>query len=193
MLKKITFIGISLLLFSASVSAQDTMLTKEETVNYLQKRLKEVDGRYQTVVGDRFTYSEPSIKLQADGTVELVYTRTSSESFCPGGYPIKYSYRFDPGEIVRVGIFGSEKADDPVRHLGLFFKAKTARAREDHFRERQCTRGLGYKYGTNQQWGDLEEVEYPFFATSPENRGRITRAILHLRDLAKAEEDPFSK
>ena len=192
-MRRIIFLALGVLLFTFSVSAQDAMLTKEETVNYLQKRLKEVDGRYKTVVGDRFTYSDPSIKLQTDGTVELIYTRTSSESFCPGGYPIKYSYRFDPGEIERVGIYGSEKADDPVRHLAIVFKAKTARAREDHFRDRQCNRGLGYKYGTNRQWGDLQEVEFPFFATTPENRGRITRAILHLRDLAKAEEDPFSK
>ena len=109
------------------------------------------------------------------------------------GYSVKYSYRFDPGEIVKVGIYGSEKADDPVGHLSLQFSSRTVRAREDHWNGPRCKSGLGYKYGTNQQWGDLKEVEFPFFATSPENRGRITRAILHLRDLAKAEEDPFSK
>ena len=179
-------------LFAPAASAQDAMLTKEETVNYLQKKLKEVDGRYKTVTGDKFLYREPSLTLLKDGTVELVYTTTSSE-FCLSGYTVKFSYRFNPGEIAKIGIFGSEKADDPIRHLSLKFSARTARAREDHSNGPQCKAGLGYKYGTNQQWGDLTEVEFPFFATFPENRGRITRAFLHLRDLAKAEEDPFAK
>jgi hypothetical protein len=190
-MKKYLFLCL-IALFTTSAMAQDTMLTKEETVNYLQKKLREVDGRYKTVTGVKFFYREPSIMLLTDGTVELVYTATSSE-FCLSGYSVKYSYRFDPGEIVKVGIYSSAKTDDPVRHLYFEFKAKTVRAREDHWKGPRCQSGLGFKYGTNGQWGDLTEVEFPFFATSPENRGRITRAILHLRDLAKAEEDPFSK
>jgi hypothetical protein len=189
-MKKYLFLCL-IALFTTSAMAQDAMLTKEETVNYLHKKLREVEGRFTTIFSSKFYYNAPSINLMKDGTVEVIYTRSSSD-FCLGGYSVKFSYRFDPSEIVRVGTVSANPGDS-VSDLALIFSSRTARAREDHTKGTSCTRSLGHWEGTNGQWGDLGRVNFPYFATSPENSGRITRAILHLRDLAKAEEDPFSK
>jgi len=153
---------------SVSAIAQKEMLTKEETVNYLNKKLQEVDGRELKRSGGTFRYSELSIQIKGD-YVELRYT----EKFA-GGSPCYNTYVFNPAHISKLIPIHDKIAESAVKGIRIDFLAKTARSSI-------CVAVLS----------DANQVFSPYFSALPENRLRIERALLHLRDLAKAEEEPF--
>ena len=154
-----------------SASAQKEMLTKEETVNYLNKKLKEADGRdLITKDGQKRRYSGLYFQIKGD-ELELKYTETF------GTVTVDYTtYVFNPGHISGIVPLGGYQADSPVKRLRITFPTKTPR--------HACCR-----YGATLT--DIDKVDFPYFASLPDNRLRIEKALLHLKDLAKAEEEPF--
>jgi hypothetical protein len=160
---------IAVLGFSAS--AQKEMLTKEETVNYLSKKLQEIDGRNLiTKGGQTRKYSSLSLRIIGDN-LELKHTETY------GTVTVDYTtYVFNPAHISSIVILGGYQDGSPVRRLRIMFPSKTAR--------HACC-------GYTTSLSDTDKVDFPYFASLADNRSRIEKALLHLRDLAKAEEEPF--
>ena len=163
-----------LLIFAVLLSAgaafpQKEMLTKEETVNYLNKKLQEVDGRDMIRPDYTFRYSDVSFRIKGD-YLELKYTETVQ-----GRPPCYNTYVFNPGHVSGIVPIHEKTKESPVRGLRLTFPTKTARSSI-------CPATV---------LSDVDKVYFPYFAALPDNRQRIEKAILHLRDLAKAEEEPF--
>ena len=154
---------------SNPAQAQDAMPTKEETVNYLKKKLMETDGLRQTKDGPALKGNP--IKLNG-GKVEFIIPGLE------GGHGWMYS--FDPAHIADVKIH-------PVRHwemdaIEVVFVSKIV--------IRQTVRPSGETDLASSK--ELVNVfQFPFIRT-PGNGEKIRKAFLHLKDLAKAEHDIFS-
>jgi hypothetical protein len=151
------------------VAAQDAMPTKEETVNYLKKKLMEVDGLKQTKDG-------PPLKgyLINLNNGKIEFTQQG------GGVVYGWMYSFDPAHILDVKIY-------PVRHwemdaMEVVFVSKLV--------VRQAVKPTGgLDYSRSKE--TVLSFQFPFIRT-PGNGEKIRKAFLHLRDLAKAEDDIFS-
>ena len=170
-MKKYLFLLI-IALFAMAASAQDAMLTKEETVNYLHKKLQEIDGR------DMVKWWEPglmrlsavSLRMKGD-ELELKYTRTF-----PDGLKHYYTYLFNPGHISKFDEPNKIKGESAVRDFIIVFPTKSGRW--------SCC-------DPNSKFEDAGSAHFPYFAALPGNRQKMEKALLHLRDLARAEDDPF--
>ena len=170
-MKKITFALVaSALLFAASCFAQDTMLTKEETVNYVNKKLQELEGRDMSFANGYTRYSGLSFKIKGDN-VELKYTESSGS-----GNPRYTTYLFSPAHISAFGTIHGPETGSAVRAFSVKFPTKTGR----------WAQGAAYA-----PFRDVDWVQMPYFDAIPGNRKRIEKALMHLRDLYSAEDDPF--
>jgi hypothetical protein len=168
MKQKIVWLFVATAILSVSTFAQKEMLTKEETVNYLNKKLQEVDGRELKRSYGTFRYSDLFFRMKGDD-LELKYTENLL-----GGKPCYSTFVFNPAHISKLVPIHDKIAESAVKGIRIDFLAKTARSSI-------CVTILS----------DTNQVFYPYFSALPENRVRIERALLHLRDLAKAEEEPF--
>jgi hypothetical protein len=85
------------------------------------------------------------------------------------------TFLFDPRHIKGV-VVGKPRAGQSLANIGVNFLKGTLRD------------------GSDLRVNTLDEpfVNIPYLATVPGNGDRIAKAILHLRDLAKAEDELFS-
>jgi hypothetical protein len=174
----ITFL-IFAFLFATPSSAQDAMPTKEETVNYINKKLQDVVGKedppstYDTKI---VKYTAFSFRLNRD---KVEFERSSVET--QEGQltrKVKYLYVFDPAHLVN----GDEVVYDcgrvPGESICLKFPEKLVK--ETSWRDlREDSR-------------EVDKFSIPVNLKIPEFKSRLIKAVKHLRDLAKAEDDPFS-
>lgn len=155
--------------------AQDAMLTKEETINYLQKKLLEVEGREQIFEHNsilvRNKYHTPSITMNGS-SVKVTLFISNNE----GEKPRFAIDEFNPAYIARVEVL-KPKLDEGIGSVAILFDRRVVK-RTDQFMFDGRPRDVGFVY-------------IPYYATIPQNGERMMKALLHLRDLAKAEEDPF--
>ena len=169
-MKKYLFLLI-IALFAMGVHAQDTMLTKEETINYLNKKLQEVDGRITIEPTKTHQFSYLSIRARgSDLELKHIDTRV-------GGQACSVVQVFNPRDIFRLSVSELATKESPVRLLKIEFAKKLASS------EIRCAGEHVLK--------DVDRVHMPFFDTLTGNRQRFEKALMHLRDLARAEDDPF--
>lgn len=171
-------------LFVPAASAQDAMLTKEETVNYLNKKLQETDGRPAYIKQNGKTYNRIHLGLSFKLVGEKVEFRGKSKSeHLDADTTINNTCSFNPAYIkdVRVGnVDGYPPVKgSPVLVAVITLSGNLARCRMTDYRGRLIDEG------------DYGVVRLPFLDAAPGNRTRMEKAIRHLSDLAKAEEDPF--
>lgn len=160
------------------------MLTKEETVNYLNKKLQEADGRYAYIKGrsrvTNLVYRRLSLRLV---DAKLEFRRTTRYEHLDANTSVNSTCTFDPAHIKDVTIgneFGFPPVEgSPVLVAMITLSGNLARCRDDQ---------PGQKMSLE---GDYGVVRLPFLDAAPGNRTRMEKAIKHLRDLAKAEDDPF--
>lgn len=175
MMKLIAWVCAASLLCVAA-SAQDTMLTKDETINYLDRKLREVEGR--TVVysgGSRLRYADVSLKKQGEG-LELRYTEYLHH---PGGQreSFRRGFRFNPLYLEHFFKPRDATPESAIALMSVRFRSKTVG---------RLTSGGEWEYPPG-----MHHVEFFFLAAAPENATRIKKALEHLQMLAKAEDDPF--
>lgn len=171
----LTFAVITFL--SVPASAQKEMLTKEETVNYLNKKLQEADGR-DLLRSDSppYRYSDISFKISGDNVVVKYNGTLQGRSVCIS------TFVFNPGHISRIAVSQHEydkTTESPVKVIHIQFPSKTGR-------HSSCLTGA-----LQSDFIDVDHAAFPYFAAAQDNFSRIEKALLHLRDLAKAEDDPF--
>jgi hypothetical protein len=183
-------------LSAASSFAQDAMPTKEETVNYLNKKSQEIVDHYHTYIDGidwgRVQYSKISFSLKGD-KVELKYegkgSRIPNDCTLPLRSEIVGSYQFNPAHLSRIVTIKAQKPNEPIQMLRLYFSAKTVRSSGYAAGSDGCG---GSSYSNQDRLvTSRDALEFPFFANDPTNLSKIQKALLHLRDLAKAEDDPF--
>jgi hypothetical protein len=167
MFKKITVIAISLLLFSFSAAAQDAMPTKEETVNYLNKKLQEVMGRSpnedrrQIFNSAHFKFIQNKVEIRVQQAIVSPAVRVAV---------------FDPAHIGKVSVDKGTYGNPDVGWIQIGFASKLV---EHKFPD------------LNGQDSFYDYARFPFLRSVPGNAEKIVKAIHHLRDLAKAEDELF--
>ena len=167
--KKITPLLIGILLTSATVSAQDAMPTKEETVNYINKKLQEVKDRGSAHYDWRWT----SISFKLAGN-DIEFLAIDDK----GAYYTLHS--FNPRDIAKTE-FRYKTGEDMAEIVIFTIKGGVKRRYVDRY---------GYAVpGEKTSFGDM--IIFRYLATVPGNKEKIHKAFLHLRDLAKAEDDLF--
>ena len=150
--------------FSISCFAQSsTMLTKDETISYIKKKVEAINGEIVP------TNSEGSERLKAvyfvakEDLLEFSYTQKIHNDWTETVY-------FNPALITDINIWSCKKV---VCGLNIFVKNGSAM----------------HKSGENKY--RTQNVAIYFINDHPENGNRIKKALLHLRDLYRAKEDPF--
>jgi hypothetical protein len=163
------------LLVTASTFAQDAMPTKEETVNYINKKLQETVGFEHIIYISGFG-RDVRTKIKAHGISlangSLQYSR--STLLDDGSTNCEESFTFSPRLIEHITVRGPEKGS--VGTVEGKLGSKVGRYRSS------CPK----HYEVATDWFALY-----FLAAEKADGEKIKKALFHLRDLAKAEDDPF--
>lgn len=162
----------ALLLFAPASPAQDAMPTKEETVNYIHKKLQDVVGKAEKIGNAKFTAF--SFTLKGD-KIEYVVHR---EKLVDGRkVNEKVIQVFNPAHMIG--------GDAAVYECGI------GESMCLKFPEKLAKRTTSWD---DFSWAptDHDAVIIEYDPKIPDMKNRMTKALRHLRDLAKAEDDPFS-
>jgi len=170
-MKKLYLIA-SLLLVSYCSIAQTPLLTKGETISYLDKKFKES-------IGHELINSNGNI-----GKITLAEVKESSKGITivyEYNYKSKYTYEFNPRLISSISelthISGSSLNELSINLSGavcVFTKS--------------IMNSSGYRDNTTTSASFAKII---FLKADSSNFGKISKALNHLRDLLKAEDDPF--
>lgn len=149
-------------LFLCSLLSAQPTLTKEETIRYIDKKMKETIGHQKVMNSNAYWISDAGIRLTNWGRVELRYSIQGKSTV----------YReFNPAHILSIDhadITGSVVGTIDIRLIG-----KTAVLTEQ-----------GKK-------SSVHFVCIDFLQTHPSNYNRLQKALKDLRDLYKAKENSF--
>lgn len=148
-----------------SVYAQNTTLTKGETISYLEKKIKEVEG---TIVG-QYSYSNFSLRYE-DGKIITSYVDTYNSGKTKSS--TSYEFRFNPLYITGFSFFSLNSPD---------------------FRGLRIKLSVPPQYIQNGNRYQREEADFFFVGNRNDdsNAQKIIKAFKHLQALLKAEDDPF--
>lgn len=188
-----TFLSIAaILVFGTSVFSQGTMLTKEETINYLNKKAKETYEwtMLRTLYKGSNTYGEWKISdfslTLKNGLIEIQYTEKQVAP-CTGDMSSKIlnNWLFNPAHFQIVNhnsnMYPKETSVVIAKVWSKFDSVKLDAKWFD------CAGNL-----KNVSYNKVGRIaDFPFYVKDPDNLKRIEKAFSHLRDLVKAEEDPF--
>lgn len=154
-----------MVLLPFSVSAQDAMPTKHETVNFLNKKAKEVVGRPDGTN----TWEVQAVTLKDD---KLQIERKLT------GNPLQLA-TLNPANIIKVvpgkHQSGAACSADGTSWLSIVTEPKMIEFDDPNNNPRK----FFHHFATIQ------------YVCSPGTAEKLTKAILHLRDLTKAEDDLF--
>ena len=201
-----------LTIFSLTSFCQEKVpLTKQETVNYLNKKMNEANSHYRS---DTYTSGEAfkkfyngNLSFNLSGEKTIVSYRYSNYSVEPSGintsgwgwvYPCDYFYStysqtFNPAHIKSFELITTP--GDPVGLLQIILISKTA-IEEYRRTSTQVSIETGTYIGQCRQMktidktSSLQIIDFPFLQADPDNLTKIKKALLYLRDLCKAEDDP---
>jgi hypothetical protein len=179
-MKRSVLLAIALyLLCPFAVRAQDAMLTKEETINYLHKKVQEADNGYKFYqTQGKQTYKTPRL-IKFLGKLEMSYTVVAGNQVAT-----HVTCAFDPAHAKSIDIYNGTK-DDTVNIAQVFFHGKVVKC-DQYSKDR-----FGVLVLNSSRTYMTDFMPIPFLDAVPGNRARVEKAIKHLIDLAKAEDDPF--
>jgi carboxypeptidase C (cathepsin A) len=208
---------IFLMLYTIAMFAQDrAALTKEETVNYINKKLAEVikSGAYENDKSQQwYCWKQTSALAGTDLTITHSVNNDRDEEFgsyfkrtgfTSNGrayekrhYSCDYSkfnteIKFNPAYIKSFEIHPNNNETTGVGRILITLSSKTAKISSEEV----------YTYDEEGQWclsmekrkpvtSVTAEFEIYFLQADNTNFNKLKKAFEHLRDLVKAEEDPF--
>lgn len=199
-----------------NIHAQD--LTKEETVNYINKKIKETNGHYLTQkwsdeIGDLTLYYYSSdFYLKGDKIFYQRHRGTHEEKqngkkIIVGGkvydfYPCRYVeitdlYSFSPENIISIEKFNdTEYKNNPVGTLIITVSNNTAKLVRTfgritwEFTEGNYS-GQCANFEEERSNYSYDQIYLSYLKGDETNFNKLKKALEYLRDLAKAEDDPF--
>jgi hypothetical protein len=170
------------LLLTISAFAQDAMPTKEETVNYINKRLQELRGSAFDIGPSgslpKITYRYISLSFKLNGDIVDLITDAQNEvpyKLPPTGTRCSFNPKYISSGLDAVTIDKSTTPGSTSGAISVKLVDKLA------------------KYESKDLKLDMAGCSVPFDPKIPDQGSRLVKALLHLRDLVKAEEDPFAK
>lgn len=160
---------VLLLLVSAVVTtfAQDPTLTKAETISYLNNKIKAVIGQKEPSCSSCSDKLLNAYIKEADGLIEIYYSQEMGS-----GRSWSCTYRFNPKYIDGITLMGSNAT---VRSINIFIPNNS---------------GMKTTSDYSSFWKD-KNMSFLFLDNDPDNFKKIKKAFLYLKDLYKAEADPF--
>ena len=199
--------------------AQGANLTKEETINYINKKIKETEGHYLKLdfegkIGvinlyyygstlelsdDKLTYSRSrgSYKERQSGTREFVSGHGYQYFYPCDYYTIQDELTFSAANIISIEKYNDElNKNSPIAtvqvnissNTGIF--KRTAGAVNSKFNDGdfygRCT---DFKEATDSK--TVSAIYFSYLKGDDSNFNKLKKAFEYLRDLSKAEDDPF--
>lgn len=207
--------------YSISSFAQDrAMLTKEETINYINKKLNEIVGHYRTVKGTgnvnhKFYFLDTQSVSLSGSDVKIDMHRSNfprkqygKEKWISGMgsiyyYPCDYlndTYilKFNPAHIKDIEIGPNYVSGEPVGVIRITLIGKTATQTKYTYHNIKYTETsegrFCHNYGENESLRQnltVSEIYMTYLQSDTTNFNKLRKAFEHLRDLCKAEDDPF--
>lgn len=196
-------------LFPVCAAAQDAVLTKGETISYIQKKLNEgIKHR----LGD-YTVEANSVSIS---DCEVAYKRETNSGSKPSesypsyspSYTEYYStWSFNPMHIKSIS--ESSSSSGTLKYLSIKLIGKTGKktyynkdyqpqTNKKWVYDYRYQGGGYYNYTTYYQFTTgssttvaVDEITIYFLGSDPSNFNKFRKAFEHLRDLCKAEDDPF--
>lgn len=212
---KKTLLLLSLLGTSLACFAQGgTSLTKDETINYLNKKAKEVIGHYRTIEYDDKTgssknyYFNNSVSKSGDNLLfEQARRNYRDGAIDYAYYPEDYIEQthenlFNPIHILSIEKASNFVAGEPIGTIKITLKSTTAQLTVKSFSPTKRVTNTQHKHywktydleeSVARRYNNSTNVVYLSYLQSDDtNFNKIKKALEHLRDLYKAEDDPFS-
>lgn len=185
--------------------AQD--LTKEETVNYINKKLNETAGRYLTIKDEKGViepvYYYSSVLELNDN--KITYTKNwgternkrNSKMVAPCGYKeVKEVITFSLDKILNIELYDpQENVNAPLGVIRITMSQNTMNLDGTIWGEAEVK--VDDNYARDCIFAPLPVVGFTKWTLLPYLKGdgsdgnKIKKALEYLRDLAKAEDDPF--
>ncbi|MGN0021670.1 MAG: hypothetical protein ACI35Z_12790 [Sphingobacterium hotanense] len=207
-------IPIALFFFCVMIcKAQNATLTKEETINYINKKANEVGGHFRSVPADKnsgiikYYYSQNDVSF-ANDKLRIVQQRRNYPDNGFGGdvYPCDFHSQthedfFNPAHIVSIEKHTNFKQDEPVGTLKIILKGNVGQSNFSTYTPTKRVTNTEHKYYGHCH--DLQEyipyrtkntvnfIYLSYLQSDDSNYDKLKKALLYLRDLMKAEDDPF--
>ena len=161
----ICFVALSSLI---SFAQEKPMLTKGETIKYLSDKINEVNGEKEPFCRSCSDKLYNAQFKEKNGLVEISFSHDI------GGSEWAISYWFNPAYITSVDL--TNGTSNVVGTINIFFKNGNALKKEGDSEKRR-----------------EKNVTFLYLNADPSTGNRIIKALLYLRDLYKATEDPFGE
>lgn len=206
-------VWVVLIAGSPNVEAQDVALTKEETVNYINRKLSEVLEK--PMAGNFITINK--IEYLTDGYLKHIDLLATAIGGCNSGNSIPYGGKkseitFKPTYITKVdtisgggsaiGILKIDFIPNTVKwNITEYTKSVEPIYREEYWytdiwgRAHYTDEYKGDKVNcnSNSRTSNSNSVYIYFLKADPSNYSRLIKAFDHLIALYKAEDDPFGE
>jgi len=206
-MKNLTTILFMLLNINLCYS-QGAGLTKEETIKYINKKLKDVEG-YKTAWSNTkktaYILESKMIDL-GEGKYKYVYYYSDGRNFCTqavNGYSgSRFNKEFKVVHIKSITDDGVSPYNSSIGIIKIIFLENAVKswAKDYHHSFQERTSGYGYTYNVwnvyfckeNDRVAEYETTINLFYPkTDPEDGKRLLKAMQYLVDLEKAADDPF--
>lgn len=213
-MKKTVLITLMVIYYSNSFSQEKATLTKDETVNYLKKKFAEINMHEATELNQKNYYwgnqntitasgEQISFTYQFSNYLEQNGTRCQRntyvyETLFPCDYFIsKTTYSFNP---IHIKSISEEKTDDknPIGQIYVLLSGKVGIRTKNHFETTKkfetcclCEGGCYNMQSLPTKTTSVMVLYLPFLKSDNTNFNKIKKALEYLRDLYKAEDDPF--
>lgn len=197
--------------FSFQLLAQGPSLTKEETVNYIETKISEAQGKFMHDKYDdgsieKEYFFDISMYLDENNILNINFLNTSyselvfywknkeTHKIPCDFYVWDVTNSFKPSDIKEIVKVLPNKTGDPVGYIEVSLKFKTASQTFEYW-DSTTERGdyVNCDHFYKQKVSKFTEnyVKIPYFANDPTNFDKIKKALLYLKELCDAEEDPF--
>lgn len=197
MKKTLSTICVLVFLNVSLVAQEKASLTKDETVRYLEKKIKEIVGHYRTPNNSNQTlyYTDPAVTFN-DNLLRIKISRKNYvlDSRSSVYVELENYTSFNPKDIKEIK-FENRNDWEPVGVLKIIFTSQVCKETMYAYGyTSQDDNGKGYDWGqTDKKEVSTNEALIPFLAADNTNFTKIKKALEYLRDLCKAEDDPFGE
>lgn len=197
------FILILLLASSFLLYAQEkATLTKEETANYINKKMKEVGSQWITEnTGAREFITGISVSIK-DCDLEIRDMRKNKvpdQKINCGDWDKTTDYILNPAHIDEISEY-ELSASQSLGYLKIRLISSTGKIHKLQTQVVLVTNPQRYDYNRCNYSKEIENsresckfVYIPFLKSDPTNFNKLKKALEHLKALCKAEDDPFGE
>lgn len=202
-MKEILFLLLSLIVGRTLLAQEKTALTKEETINYINKKVKECEGHYNSSMmsDDKFMknyYLKLSLEKSGD-KVQYFFSSSTHITEPTTGDKCDYMsfsnyFTFNPAHIKMINDDKYNIKGEPVGLIEISLISNTCnaiRATYEYTKKNDYGNCYNWAQSANDKTSD-EKVYLRYLQSDPSNFNKIRKALEHLKALYIAEDDPFS-